>query len=59
MNKFPYFYDYPTRECLICNVLLQPDLKFVREHAKDTFHILKKMDKEMETQRKGDLKNGT
>ena len=47
MSKgFPDFYNYEKRECLICNVLLQPDLKFVREHAKDVFHILKKMDKE-------------
>ena len=44
--KFPYFYNYEKKECEICGCLLQPDLKFVREHAKDTFHILKKMEKE-------------
>ena len=44
---FPSWYSYEKRECSICEVLLQPDLKFVREHAKDTFHILKKMEKEV------------
>ena len=56
--KFPTYYSYERRECLICGVLLQPDLKFVREHAKDVFHILKKMNKEMEVQKK-EIKNGT
>ena len=44
--KFPSYYNYEKKECEICSCLLQPDLKFVREHAKDTFHILKKMEKE-------------
>lgn len=45
MNKWPEYYDYENRECKICGVLLQPDLKFVQDHEQEAFHIKKMLEK--------------
>lgn len=48
MNKFPNFYDYEKRECKDCGMLLEPNVRLMKIHAKEPYHLLKKMDKEME-----------
>jgi hypothetical protein len=43
--NFPSYYDYDKRECKICGMLLQPDIKFIENHAQDPFHIKIKLEK--------------
>jgi len=44
-KMFPDYYNYETRECLICNMLLEPDVQFVKQHADEPFHIKKMLEK--------------